>query len=197
MVSWSASRLKWYFSRQVWKVPRIAEPSRPPRFWLMPNITEKLTADLRGSAITPPMAASVTGAVKKALPKPSRTGLASADPAGQVVGLAVQQRGNNHQRQEVIIGHASLVGLIVRQLVTIPQTILRNGPRQMGHLLVLQPHVLQPADDPVFCSASTIRISSMMSPRRTMLPLDSQRAFSSGLARLCSKTMAGQFQHQR
>ncbi|MNZ88383.1 hypothetical protein D3C78_1072730 [compost metagenome] len=43
---------------------------------------------------------------------------------------------------------------------------------------------------PVFCSASTMRISSMISPRRKILPLESQRVLSSGLLRLCSKTMA-------
>ncbi|VFT72619.1 Uncharacterised protein [Klebsiella aerogenes] len=43
-------------------------------FWLMPNSTEKLTR-LRGSANTPPMPASIAGARKKALPKPSKNWL--------------------------------------------------------------------------------------------------------------------------
>lgn len=40
----------------------------------MPNSTEKLTR-LRWSAMTPPIPASIAGARKKALPKPSRNWL--------------------------------------------------------------------------------------------------------------------------
>ena len=43
---------------------------------------------------------------------------------------------------------------------------------------------------PVFCSASTMRISNIISPRRRILPLESQRVFNSGLLRLCSNTIA-------
>ena len=43
---------------------------------------------------------------------------------------------------------------------------------------------------PVFCSASTIRISSIISPRRRILPLESHLILSSGLLRLCSKAIA-------
>ena len=90
-----------------------------------------------------------------------------------------------------MIGHASFVGLMVRQLVTIPQTI----PAKIDHARCVicsfcKPTYCSQPMTPVFCSASTIRISSIISPRRTMLPLDSQRVFSSGLVRLCSKTMA-------
>ena len=43
--------LEWNFSRTIWKVPSNAAPIRPPRFWQMPNITEKLTR-LRGLVST-------------------------------------------------------------------------------------------------------------------------------------------------
>ena len=83
------------------------------------------------------------------------------------------------------------MGLIVRQLVTIPQTI----PAKIDHARWVICSFCRPAYcsqpmTPVFCSASTMRISSIINPRRTMLPLDSQRVLSSGLLRLCSKTIA-------
>ena len=43
---------------------------------------------------------------------------------------------------------------------------------------------------PVFCSANTMRINSIIRPRRTMLPLESHLVLSRGLLRLCSKVIA-------
>ncbi len=92
---------------------------------------------------------------------------------------------------EVTIGHASFVGFIVRQLATIPQTI----PAKIDHARWVICSFCSPTNcsqpiTPVFCSARTMRISSIISPRRTILPLDSQRVLSRGLLRLCSNTMA-------
>ena len=157
----------------------------------MPNITEKLTR-LRGSAITPPMAASMAGARKKALPKPSRNWL-SISWSGRVrlFDWLSSREATIMSASEVMIGHASFVGLMVKQLVTIPQTI----PAKIDHARWVicsfcRPTYCSQPITPVFCSASTMRISSIMSPRRTMLPLDSQRVFSNGLERLCSNTIA-------
>ncbi|MNB79713.1 hypothetical protein D3C75_264560 [compost metagenome] len=169
----------------------MAEPSRPPIFWLMPNSTEKLTR-LRGSAITPPIPASIAGARKKALPNPSRNWL-TISWAGRVrlLDWLSSREAIIINTSEVTIGQPRRVGFMVRQLATMPQAI----PAKIDHASDVicsfcRPTSVSQPITPVFCSASTMRISSMINPRRKILPLESQRVFSSGLLRLCSKTIA-------
>ncbi|KWV85294.1 hypothetical protein PFLmoz3_05068 [Pseudomonas fluorescens] len=66
--------LEWYFSRTIWKVPSNAAPIRPPRFWQIPNITEKLTR-LRGLVSTFLVPSTMVGPRKNVPPKPSRNWL--------------------------------------------------------------------------------------------------------------------------
>ncbi len=163
----------------------------------MPNITEKLTR-LRGSAMTPPWRPASRGREEGTAKAQQELAEHQLIRARQVVGLAVPARRQSSSTRGGDNRPCQFGRLMVGQLVTIRQTSRQIWTtRGASSARFCNPTYCSQPMTRCFCSASTMRISSI-STQGAILPLDSQRVFSNGLLRCpCSNTMAETIWHQR
>ena len=186
------SSCEWNFSRITWKVPSSAPPASPPRLCVMPNSAEKLTrcdGPFFSACVSPNSSA---GPTNRAAAKP-RSDWLTTKFCGRyrLVARVSRKLPTAMQASATTMGVPSFWGSMVKALTAMPATVASvtqaNRPTSWS---LPTPSVVSRPTTPKLCSDSSSRISVATSAKRTMSPLPSQRVLSSGLARLCSITIA-------